>query len=443
MSAQIQKGACPLLAVPEDLLCGGMIPDCRVLLMARTCKWMQLTLQRGRCGVDIRVKKKVSKDARVARLVAPGINNLQLDFRIRRFECSAPLRYFQLRFNDFEELTLMHLRTLKMDANQLTELHMLSVLFMFTFSFDMRTFEFTQQSLKSRHIPWLAQCLRRFTRLEALNLDKNFFVFDSLELVLDAIQTTTLSTLNLSTNSCENECKTLKLCRVIQTNSNCLRVLNLSFMRLCQSSPDEALFDSMVNAISACRFLEGIDLSHNHLHYGRLMDVLKATAGFRLQSFNWSANRLGSAGTFILGTHIMHNDIWKATLREVKLSMCDVYNGLQLLSEALTMCKGLKSLDISSNAVYAHEVASMFANPSITSLNINSNYISDYGMQLVLERAMQSPTLKELHVLGNHMTTQTLRRFRQLNRKRQIAVCMPSTACVCNVCQSAGQTSAA
>ena len=443
MSVQIRKHTCPLLSVPEDLLCGGMIPDCRVLLMARTCKRMQNALQRGRCGIDIRVKKKVSRDAQVARIVAPGINNLQFSFRIRRFECCAPLRYFQLRFNDFEELALMHLQTLKMDANQLTELHMLSVLYMFTFSSDMRTFEFTQQCLKSRHIPWLAQCLHRFTRLEALNLDKNFFVFDSLELVLDAIQTTTLSTLNLSTNSCENECKTLKLCRVIQTNSNCLKILNLSFMRLCQTSSDETLFDSMVKAISACRFLEAIDLSHNHLHYGRLMDVLNATAGFRLQSLNWSANRLGAAGTFILGTHIIHNDIWKTTLREIKLSMCDVYNGLQLLSEALTMCKGLESVDISSNAVYAHEVASLFTNPSITSLNINSNYISDYGMQLVLRRATESPTLKDLHVLGNHMTTHTLRQFRQLNRRKQIAVCMPATACLCNVCQSIGQSSTA
>ena len=439
MSVQIQNDPCPIMSLPEDLLWGGMIPECRVLLMARTCTWMQKTLERGRCGVDITVKRKVCRDASVARIVAPGINNIQACFRIRRFECCAPMRQFQLRFNDFEELTLMHLRTLKMDANALTELHMLSVLYMFTFSSDMRTFEFTQQSLKSRHIPWLAHCMHGFTRLETLSLDKNFFVFDSLGLVLDAIQTTTLATLNLSTNSCEDECKTLKLCRVIQTNSNSLKVLKLSFMRLSHvSTYNQTSFDSMLKALSTCRFLEDIDLSHNHLHYSRLMDVLSATAGCRLQSLNWSGNRLGSAGSFILGNHIMHNDIWQTTLRDLNMGMCDVYDGLQSLGDALAMCKGLKSLNISSNAVYAHEVATILNKQRLTSLNINSNYISDYGMQLVLQCAMQSPTLKDLHILGNHMCTPTLRRFRQLSKGKKIAVCMPSTACACNICQSIG-----
>lgn len=431
MSVQIQNGTCPIMCVPEDLLCGGMIPDCRVLLMARTCKRMRDMLQRGRCDVDIRVKKKTSRDARIARLVAPAINNIQFCFKIRRFECCVPLRFFQLRFNDFEELTWMYLRILKMHANQLTELHLLSVLFMFTFSRDMRIFEFTQQGLKSRHIPWLANSIQRFTRLETLNLDKNYFVFDSLGLVLDAIQTTTLSTLNLSTNSCEDEIKTLKLCRVIQTNSNALNTIHLSFMRLGNGS-----FDSVVKAMSTCRFLEHVDLSQNHLHYGCLLDVLNATAGCRLQSLNWSGNRLGSAGTFLLGNHIIHSDIWKKHMREIRLSRCDVYSGLQFLSEGLATCISLQTLDISNNAVYAHEVASILSNTSITSLNINSNYISDYGMQHVLQRAMQSPALKDLHVLGNHMCTQTLRRFRQFHRSKKITVCMPSSACACAVCES-------
>jgi len=429
MSVHFKMETCPILCVPEDLLCGGMVPDCRVLLMARTCKRMRETLERGRCGVDIRVKKKVSRDARVARLVAPGINNMQLDFRIRRFECCVPLRYCQVRFNDFEELTMMHLRILKMDGNHMTELHLLSVLFMFTFSSDMRVFEFTQQCLKTRQVPWLAHCIHRFTRLETLNLDKNYFVFDSLELVLDAIRTSTLSTLNLCTNSCEDDCKTLKLCRVLEMNCNTLKILNLSFMRLRNDS-----FGSLVRAISTCRLLEEIDLSNNHLHYGCLMDVLNATAGCHLQSFNWSGNRLGSAGTFFLGNHIQRNDIWKTSLRDIKLRMCDLYNGLEFLSEALEMCKSLRTLDISSNVVYAHEVANVLKNQSITSLNINSNYISDYGMQYVLQCAEKSRTLKDLHVLGNHMTTRTLRKFRELAKKKKMNVCMSRLACVCNIC---------
>ena len=430
MSTQMRNGTGLILSLSDDLLCGGLIPDCRVLLMARTCKRMQETLKRGCCAVDIRIKRKVSKDSRLARLVAPGINNLQLHFRIRHFECYVPMRPFQLRFHDFEELTCMHLRVLKMDANYLTELHLFSVLYMFTFSMDMRTFEFTHQCLKSRHVPWLAHCIHRFQRLETLNLDKNYFVFDSLALVLDAIQTTSLSTLNLSTNSCEDEFKTLKLCRVIEMNFNTLRSLTLSFMRLCTS--DKRSFHSMVKAISTCRLLERVDLSHNHLHYGCLIDVLNATAGCHLESLNWSGNRLGSAGTFALGNHIRRSEILKKSLREVKLSMCDVYNGLQFLSEALTMCKNLHALDVSSNAVYAHEVVELLS--CISSLNINNNYISDYGMQLVLQRATQSSTLKELHILGNHMSRHTVRRFRKMIKNTQISVHMPRAACVCTIC---------
>ena len=175
-----------------------------------------------------------------------------------------------------------------------------------------------------------------------------------------------------------------------------------------------------------------MDLSHNHLHYGCLTDVLNATAGCHLQSLNWSGNRLGSAGTFVLGNHIMRNDNFKTSLREIKLSMCDVYNGLQFLSEALTTCTNLHTLDVSSNAVYAHEVVCLLR--YITSLNIDNNYISDYGMQLVLQHAAQSTKLKELHIIGNHMSRHTVRRFRKMIKNTQISVHMPRAACVCTIC---------
>lgn len=433
MSVQTQRETCPILSVPADLLCGGVIPDCRVLLMARTCKRMQETLQRGRCAVDIRVNKRVSRDARVARLVAPGINNIQMKFQIKRFECCVPLRYCPVRFNDFEELTLMDLRILKMDGSQLTELNLLSVLFMFTFSIDMRVFEFTQQFLKSRHIPWLAHCICRFRRLETLNLSNNYFVFDSLEIVLDAVQTSSLSTLNLSTNRCEDETKMTKLCRVIHTNCMTLKTLNLSFMRLFNDC-----FALLVHALSTCPFLESLDLSKNHLHYGRLIDVLKATADCKIQSFNWSGNRLGLSGRFVLTDHIMRNKVWKTTLREIKLATCDLLDEAERLCEALSACTRLQTLDFANNGLYASDVAEILKNPTITSLDVSNNYISDYGMQLVLDRSSSSKTLRHLNVQGNHMTMHTLRMFRRMRRSKKMTVHLPHTCCACDICKSLG-----
>ena len=426
---QIQNGTCHITCVPDDLLCSLIVPDSRVLLMARTCKKIRSVLENGRCGVDVRVRKKMRYDTQLATLFCTGMNNIQFHFRIRRFECCASLHLLQLKFSDCEELSLMHLRTLKMDSNQLTELHMLSLLYMLTFSSDMRSFEFTQQSLKCRQVPWLAHCISRFTRLETLNLDKNYFVFDSLGLVLDVVQTSVLSTLTLSTNSCEDACKMLKLCRVVHANCRTLQVLNLSFMRLRNGA-----FDLLVNAMSTCRLLHSVDLSQNHLHYGCLMDVLNAMAGCHLKSFNWSGNRLGSAGTYVLGNHLMHNKIWKTTLREIKLGSCDVYNGLLFLSDALMMCTGLTTLDISNNSVYANEVANILKNESITRLDINNNYISDYGMQLIMQRTILSKTLKEMHVLGNHFSMHTLRQLRLMKKKKKMTMSIPRTPCPCGIC---------
>ena len=425
----MQSETCHIACVPDDLLCNFLVPESRVLLMARTCKRFRSVLENGRCAVDIRVKKKVRHDAQLAMLFATGMNNIQFHFRIRHFECCASMHLLQLKFCDCEELTLMHLRTLKMDSNQLAELHMMCLFYMLTFSSDMRSFEFTQQSLKCRHVPLLANSISRFTRLETLDLDNNYFVFDSLGLVLDAVQTSTLSTLNLSTNSCEDACKMLKLCRVVHVNCKSLQVLSLSFMRL-----RNAAFDLLVNAMSACRFLHSLDLSRNHLHYGCLMDVLNATSGCHLQSFNWSGNRLGSAGTFVLANHLMHNKIWKRTLREIKLSSCDVYNGLRYLSDALVMCTALTTLDISNNSAYAHEVANILNNETITSLYMNNNYISDYGMQLILQRTMRSTTLKDIHVLGNHFSMHTLRQYRRMKRKKKMTISIPRTPCPCGIC---------
>jgi Leucine-rich repeat (LRR) protein len=433
MSVQTQKETCPILSVPADLLCGGMIPDCRVLMMARTCKRMQETLQRGRCAVDIRVNKRVSRDARIARLVAPGINNIQMNFRIQRFECCVPLRYCQVRFSDFEELTLMDLRILKMNASQLTELHLLSVLFMFTFSLDMRVFEFTQQFLKSRHVPWLAHCICRFRRLETLNLSNNYFVFDSLEIVLDAVQTSSLSTLNLSTNSCEDDTKTIKLCRVIHANCMTLKSLNLSFMRLGNTA-----FHLLVHALSSCTFLESLDLSRNHLHYNLLTDVLNATAGCKMQSFNWSGNRLGLSGRFFLTNHILSNAVWKTTLREIKLASCDVLDEAERLCQALSACTRLQTLDVANNGLYASDVAEILKNPSITSLDVSNNYISDYGMQLVLDRSSTNKTLRHLNVQGNHMSMHTMRKFRRMRKSKKMRIQMPHECCACDICKSIG-----
>ena len=429
MNIRINTGMCFLMCVPDDLLYR-LVPDSRVLLMYRTCKRMQETLERGRCGVDLRVLRKVTYDRRLGNLVAPDVNDLQLNFHIRRFEYSQSLYSIQLDFSAFEELTFMHLRILKMNYNQLTELHLLYLLHMFTFSRDMRTFEFTKQSIKCRNIPFLAHCIRSFTALEVLNLDSNFMIFDSLEVVLDAVQTSSLSALTLSTNSCEDDRKTLKLCNVLRMNCNTLKVLNLSGMRLRTGE-----FESLVAAIGACGRLQCLDMSQNHLHYGCLMDLLRATAECRLTSFNWSGNRLGSAGTFVLASHITQSNVLKTTLTELKLRMCDVYHGLHHLGTALSLCTTLHTLDLSSNSVFAHEVVNVLAITSLTSLDISQNYISDYGMRLILQRATRSETLRHLKLDGNHMSRHTISEFRRMKRKGRVSMTVPKTACLCNVCR--------
>ena len=75
MNLQNKTGMCLLLSLPEDLLTG-LIHDSRVLLMYRTCKKMQEILERGKCGVDLRVLRKVTYDLRLGNLVAPDVNNL-------------------------------------------------------------------------------------------------------------------------------------------------------------------------------------------------------------------------------------------------------------------------------------------------------------------------------------------------------------------------------
>jgi hypothetical protein len=332
------------------LLCV-LVPDSRVLLMARTCKRIQRVLEMGRCGVDLRVCKKLCYDLRLGNLMPPGVNSLQMNFRIRLFECIVGLRCIQIRFCDFEELTFMHLRVLRMHSNQLADVHLLALLSMFKFSSDLRVFEFTQQTLKCRHIQLLSDSIACFPRLEVLNLHNNYFVFDSFGLVLDAVQTSSLSTLTLSSNSCEDPDKTLKLCRVLRQNCNTLTSLNLSGMRL--RTPE---FDALVDALGACRLLQSLDLSQNHLHYGCLMQVLTATAECPLQSFDWSGNRLGSAGTFVLASHIKHSDVWKAQLRDLKVHMCDVYHGLHHLGEALATCTTLHTLDICRIVYVIHTI---------------------------------------------------------------------------------------
>ena len=430
MNSQINTRMCLLMSIPDDLLYR-IVPDSRVLLMYRTCKRMQEILERGRCGLDLRVLRKVAHDLRLGNLVTRDVNNLQLSFQIRRFEYSLSLHCIQLKFSDFEELTFMHLQILKMHDNSLAEPHLHYLLHMLTFSRDLRTFEFTQQSIKCRNIPFLAHCIRMFTALEVLNLNHNYMIFDALELVLDAVKTSSLSALTLSTNSCEDDSKTLKLCGVLRMNCNTLRVLNLSCMRLRTRE-----FESLVAAIGACSHLECLDMSQNHLHYGCLMEVLRATAECRLKTFNWSGNRLGSAGTFVLGSHITQSNVLRTTLTELKLRMCDVYHGMNNLGIALTLCTSLRSLDLSSNSVLAHEVVKVLEIPSLTTLDISQNQISDYGMRLILQRAIRSTSLRYLHLNGNHLSRFTISAFRRMKRKGRVHMTVPKHACGCDVCRN-------
>jgi hypothetical protein len=84
--------------------------------------------------------------------------------------------------------------------------------------------------------------------------------------------------------------------------------------------------------------------------------------------------------------------------------------------------------------VFAHEVVDVLANTSLTSLDISDNYISDYGMRLILQRAIRSESLKNLMVKGNHMGRHTIKEFRRIKRKGRISMNIPKTRCLCGVC---------
>jgi len=429
---QTNVTSCPFFDMSDDLICD-VVPACRVLLMSSTCKRMREVLQKGRCGVEVILNKHIGSDVPATLLVPNGINRIQKHFKIQRFEYYGRVRIVSVKFDQFEEVSFMHLTTLKMHCCQLKEVHLIYLTHLLTFSKNMRTFEFTYQGLKCRHTEWLAECIRCFSKLETLNLNLNYFVFDSLGIVLDAVQTSSLSTLNLSTNSCEDETKMTKLCRVIHTNCMTIKTLNLSFMRLFNDC-----FDLLVHALSTCPFLESLDLSKNHLHYGRLMDVLKATEESKMQSFNWSGNRLGLSGRFFLTNHLLSNAVWKTTIREIKLATCDLLDEVERLCEALSACTRLQTLDIANNGLYASDVAEILKNPSITSLDVSNNYISDYGMQLIFDRSNKNKTLRHLNVQGNHMTLHTLQHFRRMRKSKKMTILLPHTSCVCAVCQSIG-----
>jgi len=424
---------CALLRVPEDVLCS-LIPDCRVLLMARTCRSMSKLLSTRHSPVHVTVRSKVLTDSRLAKEFTAGMHTMQALFRITHFECmwfSNATRCVELNLCEFEDLTFLHLRHLKMHHNQLGEMHLMNLLYMLRFSSDLRSFEFTQQSLRARHVPALADAISCFPALEVLNVESNFLTFDSLGTVLDAVQSSTLSTLKLSTNCCETSSKTLKLCRVIYSSCNCLKVLDLSFMRLLRTTP----FESLASAISTCELLESLDLSRNQLDCGCLIAILESTTSCRhLQSFNWSGNRLGSAGTFLLANHITNNETWKSSMRALRLRSCDVYNNMQQLTTALTLCTSLRTLDISGNAVLAHEVAALFTRTPIRSLDISDNYISDFGMRALLQLAMQSNALHELQVEGNHLTRSSVRLLRKMKKARGMTMTVPKVSCFCELC---------
>jgi Ran GTPase-activating protein (RanGAP) involved in mRNA processing and transport len=427
--------ACLLLSVPEDVLCS-LVPECRVLMMSRTCTSMFKMLTARSSPVHVTVRKKVLTDSRLARQFTAGMHTIQSRFQIRRFECvgfSNGTRCVELNLCEFEDLTFLHLQHLKMHHNQLRDAHLQNLLHMLAMSHDLRSFEFTQQSLRSRHMPALCDAISAFANLEVLNIEHNFFFFDGLAIVLDAVTSSSIGTLKLSTNSCHDTGTTLKLCRVISCNCTCLRVLELSFMRLRNSA-----FACLASALGSCVLLESLDLSQNQLHCGSLIEILESTkACEHLQSFNWSGNRLGSTGTFLLANHIANSDACKRNLRELKLRSCDAYTNMQTLTEALTMCESLRSLDISSNYVLAHEVLGLLKITGIRLLDISDNNISDSGMRVLLRPLMQSSTLKELRIDGNHLTRRSIRLLRKMSNTKGVRVQLPLAACPCLDCKNA------
>jgi Leucine-rich repeat (LRR) protein len=426
---------CWLLSVPEDVLCSLAIPDCRVLLMASTCRSMHKVLSTRCAPVQVTVRQQVLTNSRLAKEFTAGMNRMQDIFRIRHFECIGFLnakRCVELKFCELEDLTFLHLQHLKMHHNQLRETHLMNLLYILKFSKHLRTFQFTQQNLMARHVPALADAISCFTALEVLDVENNFLVFDCLGIVLDAVQSSTLSTLKLGTSSCEDSGKTLKLCRVIHCNCNCLKVLDLSFMRLRNTA-----FASLAGAISTCALLESLDLSRNHLHGGSLLEVLDSTTHCpRLRSFNWSGNRLGSAGTFLLAHHITNNTAWRSTMRALRLRSCDMFHNMVHLTKALTLCTSLESLDISGNGVLAHEVAALFQETRLRALDMSDNYISDFGMRTLLRLAMHSNMLQALHVEGNHLTKYSVGLLRKMKKTRGMTMTVPRITCRCDKCDN-------
>jgi hypothetical protein len=166
-----------------------------------------------------------------------------------------------------------------------------------------------------------------------------------------------------------------------------------------------------------------------------LITILACTSSCRhLHSFDWSGNRLGSAGTFLLANHVANNDAWKSSMRVIKLRCCDIYNNMQQLTNALTLCTSLHTLDISGNAVLAHEVAVLFQHVRIRSLDISDNCISDFGMRALLRLATESNILHELRVEGNHLTVHSVALLRKMKKAKGMNMTVPRASCVCDIC---------
>ena len=116
---------------------------------------------------------------------------------------------------------------------------------------------------------------------------------------------------------------------------------------------------------------------------------------------------------------------------------CDIYGGMQQLTKALTACRRLRALDVSDNAVRAHEIGALFTDMRLCSLDISSNYISDFGMQALLRLAMQNKTLRNFQVHGNHLTRHSVCVLRKMKKTRQMTITVPPVVCPCDTCQIA------
>jgi Ran GTPase-activating protein (RanGAP) involved in mRNA processing and transport len=391
---------------------------------------MRNVLRRAKANIDVVLTQACHDNYRVALMAPSGVNALQDDFKIRRFESKASGECAELKFFYFEELCFLHLRTLRMQQNQIADMHLVALLHCFTYSREMITFEFVRQTLKTRHVPLLAHCISRFTMLQTLNLENNFLIFDSLGLLLDAVQTSTLSNLNLASNSCEDAAKMSSLCRVIEMSANTMQVLNLAYMRLYKED-----IVKLVHVLQSCPLLETLDLSQNNLTYDTLIDVLQATRDYRIKTFRWGGNRLAAAGTFVLADYIAHNETWKQNLQELDLRFCELSSGMQHLGPVLQDCRSLKTLDISHNLVYAHVAANLIQNSCIASMNLHNTHMSDFGLQLIIQNAAQSNTLRQLEITGNHMSPTTVQRLRRLRRAKRMKMQVPSQACTCGTCR--------